>query len=267
MIGAIKTVPFDDDVWELYDTNTDWTQAHDLAKEMPDKLHELQRLWLIEAAKYNVMPLDDRLAERFNPEIAGRPQLVRGNRQMLFGGMKGLSPHSIVSTFNKSLAVTAEVVVPEAGAEGVILAKGGLIGGFSLYAKGGKLKYCYNFLGIRHFFVESTEAIPAGTHQVRMEFAYDGGGLAKGGNVSLFIDGQKVGEGRVEMTEPFAFSADETADVGLEAGSPVSPDYGPRGNAFTGRVNWVEIDVDQEALDADHFLTARSASRVAMALQ
>ena len=117
-IGAIKTVPFDDDIWELYDTNTDWTQAHDLAKEMPDKLHELQRLWLIEAAKYNVLPLDDRLAERFNPDLAGRPQLVRGNRQLLFGGMKGLSPRSLVSLYNKSHALTAEVVVPEAGAEG-----------------------------------------------------------------------------------------------------------------------------------------------------
>jgi arylsulfatase A-like enzyme len=266
-IGAIKTVPFDDDLWELYDTNTDWSQAHDLAKKMPEKLHELQRLWLIEATKYNVIPIDDRLAERFNPDIAGRPQLVRGNRQMLFGGMKGLSPHSIVSTMNKSFAITAEVVVPGAGAEGVILANGGLTGGFSLYAKGGKLKYCYNFLGLEHFFVESAKAIPAGTHQVRMEFAYDGGGLAKGGTVSLYTDGQKAGEGRVEMTQPFAFSADETVDVGVEDGSPVSPDYGPRGNAFTGKVNWVEIDVDKAALDADHVLTAAERFRVAMAFQ
>ena len=100
-----------------------------------------------------------------------------------------------------------------------------------------------------------------------MEFAYDGGGLAKGGTVSLFVDGQQVGTGRVEMTEPFAFSADETADVGIEAGSPVSPDYGPRGNAFNGQVNWVEIDVDKEALDQDHFLAPEERFHVAMALQ
>jgi hypothetical protein len=173
-------------------------------------------LRLIEAVKYNVVPLDDRLAERFNPDIAGRPQLVRGNRQLLFGGMTGLSPHSVVSPTNKSFALTAEVVTPEAGAEGVIIAWGGITGGFSLYAKGGKLKYCYNFLGLKHFIVESASAIPAGVHQVRMEFAYDGGGLAKGGTVSLYIDGQKKGEGRVEMTEPFAYSADETVDVGME---------------------------------------------------
>jgi len=266
-VGAIKTRAFDDDVWELYDTNTDWTQAHDLAKKMPEKLHELQRLWLIEATKYNVIPIDDRLAERFNPDVAGRPQLVRGSRQMLFGGMKGLSTHAILSLMNKTFALTAEVVVTGARAEGVIFAWGGLTGGFSLYAKDGKLKYCYNFLGIKYFFVESTKAIPAGKHQVRMEFAYDGGGLAKGGTVSLYTDGQKFGEGRVEMTEPFAFSADETADVGVEEGSPVSPDYGPRGNAFNGQINWVELDVDKAALDADHILTAEERFKVAMAFQ
>jgi arylsulfatase len=265
--GAIKTIPFDEDVWELYDTKADWTQAHDLSKKIPEKLHELQRLWLIEAVKYNVVPLDDRLAERFNPDIAGRPQLVRGNRQLLFGGMKGLSPHSILSLMNKSFAITAEVVVPKAGAEGVIIAQGGITGGFSLYARGGKPKYCYNFLGLKHFFVEGTQAIPAGKHQVRMEFAYDGGGLAKGGAVSLYIDGQQAGEGRVEMTQPFAFSADETVDVGMEAGSPVSPDYGPKGNAFNGQVNWVELDVDKAALDADHILTSEERFRVAMAFQ
>jgi arylsulfatase len=265
--GAIKTIPFDDDVWELYDTNRDWTQAHDLSKEMPEKLHDLQRLWLIEAVKYNVVPLDDRTAERFNPDIAGRPQLVRGNRQLLYGGMRGLSAGSVVNVLNKTHALTAEVVVPETGAEGVILATGGITGGFSLYAKGGKPKYCYNLCGLQHFFVEGDRAIPAGKHQVRMEFAYDGGGLAKGGTVSLFIDGQKVGEGRIEMTEPFVFSADETVDVGLEAGSPVSPDYGSKGNAFNGEVNWVEIDVDKEALDQDHILTGAERFRVAMALQ
>jgi arylsulfatase len=267
MTGQIKTVPFDDDVWELYDTNTDWSQAHDLAGKMPEKLRELQRLWLIEATKYNVLPLDDRMIERANPDISGRPQLIRSNRQLLFGGMKRLTASSTVNPMNRSHALTAEVVVPEAGAEGVIFANGGLTGGFSLYTKGGRLKYCYNFFGVNYYFVESTQAIPAGTHQVRMEFAYDGGGLAKGGTVSLFIDGKKVGEGRVEMTEPFGFSADETVDVGMEAGSPVSPDYGPRGNAFRGEVNWVEIDVDKDAADADHYITSAERLRVAMAFQ
>ena len=265
--GAIKTVRFDDDVWELYDTNADWTQAHDLAAEMPEKLHDLQRLWLIEAVRHDVLPLDDRLSERFNADISGRPQLVHGNRQLLYGGMQRLSPHSVVNASNKSFAITAEVVVPGGGAEGVILAIGGITGGISLYAKEGRLKYCYNFCGIRHFFIESTQPIPTGTHQVRMEFAYDGGGLGRGGTASLFVDGAKTGEGRVEITQPFAFSADETADVGVEMGSPVSPDYGPRGNAFNGEVKWVEIDVDKAALDADHRLADAEKFRVAMAFQ
>jgi arylsulfatase len=205
--------------------------------------------------------------ERANPDISGRPVLVRGNRQLLFGGMKRLPPFAAVNALNKSMALTAEVVVPEAGAEGVIFAMGGLTGGYSLYARGGKLKYCYNFFGLKHYFVESAERIPPGKRQVRGEFAYDGGGLGKGGTMTLFIDGRKAGEGRIEMTEPFGFSADETMDVGMEAGSPVSPDYGPRGNAFTGEVHWVEIDVDKDALDEDHFLTGAERFRVAMAFQ
>ena len=267
VMGFVKSPPFDDDVWELYDTNSDWTQMHDLAKEMPDKLHELQRLWLIEAVKHNVLPLDDRFAERGDATLAGRPQLVRGNRQLLFGGMGRLSLNSVVSPLNKSHALTAEVVVPDSGAEGVILAAGGLTGGFSLYAKGGKLKYCYNFYGLKYFFVEGEQVIPPGKHQLRMEFAYDGGGLGKGGTVTLYTDGQPVGRGRVDITQPLGFSFDETCDIGRERGSPVSPDYGPRNNAFSGEVNWVEIDVDKAALDQDHILTSAERFHVAMARQ
>ena len=267
LTGAVKQIPFDDDVWELYDTTTDWSQAHDLAREMPAKLHELQRLWLIEAVRHNVLPLDDRFVERANPAIAGRPDLIRGTRQLLYHGMKRLSPYAIVNFANKSFAITAEVVVSERSAEGVILADGGSLGGFSLYAKGGKPKFCYNFFGMEYTFVEGDRPIPAGTHQVRMEFTYAGGGLGKGGDVTLFLDGRKAGQARIGRTAPFGFSADETADVGIEAGSPVSPDYGPRGNAFTGRVNWVEIDVDKAAFDQDHILTGEERFRVAMALQ
>jgi arylsulfatase A-like enzyme len=260
-----KPGPFDADVWELYDTNKDWTQAHDLAKQMPDKLHELQRLFLIEAAKYSVLPLDDRRVERFNPDLAGRPQLIRGQTQILFGGMGRLSENSVVNIKNKSYAVTAEVVVPASGAGGVIIAQGGSTNGWSLYAHKGTLKYCYNFFGVKLTFVEGTQPIPSGTHQVRIEFKYDGGGLAKGGVVSLYTDGTKTGEGRVEMTVPMAFSADETCDIGMEGGSPVSTDYGPTGNAFTGEVNWVQIDLEQD--DHDHMITPEQRFQVAMARQ
>lgn len=265
--GQVQLAAFDDDVWELYDTSTDWTQAQDLASVHPQKLHELQRLWLIEATRYNVLPLDDRFAERANPEIAGRPQLIKGTRQVLFGGMGRLSESSIVNFKNKSHAITAEVVVPPEGAEGVIVAQGGLTGGWSLYAREGKPKYCYNFYGVNRYTIAGTATIPPGTHQVRMESAYDGGGLAKGGTVTLYVDGQRVGEGRVEQTEPMVFSADETCDVGFEAGSPVTDDYPSGGGRFSGEVNWVEIAVDKDAEDLDHLISPEERLRLAMALQ
>jgi arylsulfatase len=263
-LGAYKRA-FDDDVWELYDTNTDWTQSKDLAKTNPKTLAELQRLFIIEASKYSALPLDDRTFERFSPDLAGRPQLIKGKTQILFGGMGRLSENSIVSIKNRSHAITADLDVSKSGAEGVIIAQGGSVNGWSLYAKGGKLKYCYNFFGIEVTFVESTQPIPAGHHQVRMEFKYDGGGVAKGGVVTLYVDGQAVGQGRIEKTVPMAFSADETCDVGKEAGSPVSPDYGPSGNEFSGEVNWVQIDLDKD--DHDHMISAEERYKVAMARQ
>ncbi len=266
LTGSVQLPAFDDDVWELYDTTTDWTQSKNLAKEHPDKLHELQRLWLIEAVKYNVLPLDDRFAERANPDLAGRPQLIKGNRQILFRGMGRLTESSIVNTKNKSHALTAEVVVPPTGAEGVIVALGGIIGGWSLYAKGGKPKYCYNFYGVNRYTIEGASTIPPGTHQVRMEFKYDGGGLAKGGTVTLYVDGGKVGEGRVEMTEPMVFSADETCDVGDEFGSPVTYDY-PTPKKFSGEVNWVEIDLGEDAVNLDHLITPEQRLQLALGTQ
>ena len=259
----VKTPAFDDDVWELYDTSTDWTQAHDLAAEQPDKLHELQRLWLIEAVKYNVVPLDDRLIERANPEMAGRPTLIQGKKQLLFGGMGRLTENSVVTMKNTSFSLTAEVVVPDSGAEGVIVAQGGVTGGHSLYVKDGKPKYCYNFFGLERYYAAGTEAIAPGEHQVRMEFAYDGGGVGKGGTVTLYVDGKAVGAGRVEQTEAFLFSADETCDVGNEYGSPVTTDYGQR--KFTGEVNWVEIELGLD--DHNHAIRPEDRLNVAMAIQ
>jgi len=260
---AEQPPPFDADVWELYGAD-DWTQSRNLASENPQKLAELQRLWLIEATKYNVVPLDDRGFERINPDIAGRPQLIRGNTQLLFPGMR-VSEWCVMNVKNKSHAVTAELTVPDGGAKGVIITQGGAVGGWTLYAKDGKLKYCYNFFGINHYFAESDTAIPAGKHQVRMEFAYDGGGLAKGGNVTLYFDGRPVGKGRVDRTQPMGFSADEACDVGSDSGSPASPDYGPKGNKFTGQIHWVQIDTGKD--DHDHLITPEERFNLAMARQ
>jgi arylsulfatase len=263
-VMAPELPAFDDDVWELYGPG-DWTQAHDLAKDNPQKLAELQRLFLLEAGKYNVFPLDDRRVERFNADLAGRPQLIRGNSQLLFGGMSRLSENSVVVIKNKSHAVSAQIVVPDGGANGVIVAQGGAFGGWSLYASEGRPAYCYNLFGLQRFKTYGEEPIAAGEHQVRMEFAYDGGGLGKGGTVTLYVDGAKVGEGRVEGTVPMAFSADETTDVGSDTATPVSDDYGPKTSTFTGRVRWVQIDLDVD--DNDHLITPEERLRIAMARQ
>ena len=261
-----ETPPLDADVWELYGPD-DWTQAHDLSTEQPEKLSELQTLFLIEAAKYNVLPLDDRRAERFNADLAGRPQLVRGNRQLLFGGMKRLSENSIVVMKNKSYAVTAEIDVPEEGAKGVIVAQGGAFGGWSLYANEGKAAYCYNLFGLQRFKVYGEDPLAEGEHQVRVEFAYDGGGLGKGGTATLYVDGNKVGEGRVEATVPMLFSGDETLDLGSDSGTPVSDDLTVDELEFNGRVRWIELDLGDDAEDADHLIGPEERLRVAMARQ
>lgn len=264
MVGGTM-VAFDDDVWELYDGSVDYSQASDLSAEQPDRLHELQRLWLIEAVKYNVLPLDDRTADRINPETAGRPTLIRGNSQQFFPGMGRLSENSVVSIKNKSFSVTAEVTVPDGGAAGVIFAQGGRFGGWSLYLVDGRARFTYNVLGIQAFTTEAESPVPSGTHQVRMEFAYDGGGLAKGGDVTLYYDGSPVGTGRVGATQPMVFSADETTDVGYESGTPVSADYTTQGSRFTGRIHWVQIDLGDD--DHDHFIDPEERLRIAMARQ
>lgn len=263
--GPCEMPSYDDDLWELYDTTPDWTQAHDLSREMPDKLKELQRLFLIEACKYNVLPLEDRRAELLNSDLAGRPSLVKGNSQLLFGGMGRLGENVVLNLKNKSYSVTAQVVLPEGEANGTIVAQGGAFGGWSLYASEGMLKFCYNVLGIKRFYTESGSALPPGEHQVRMEFKYDGGGLGKGGGVSLFLDGEKLGEGRVDLTQPLSYSVDETLDVGYEGGTVVSEEYSARDSRFNGKIAWVQLDLGED--DHNHLIPPEERLRVAMMRQ
>ncbi len=263
---ATEMPAYDDDLWELYGPD-DWTQSKDLAAEQPERLRDLQRLFLIEAARYNVLPLDDRRFERFNADLAGRPQLIRGKSQILFGGMGRLSENSVLVIKNKSHSVTAEIDLPDGDNSGVIVAQGGAFGGWSLYLHEGRLAYCYNTFGVQRFKVYGADPVPAGEHQVRMEFTYDGGGLGKGGDVTLFLDGTEVGSGRVEMTVPMVFSADETTDVGSDGGTPVSDDADAKATEFTGAVHWVQIDIDEAAEDLDHLITPEELLRVAMARQ
>jgi arylsulfatase A-like enzyme len=258
--------PFDEDVWELYDGSVDYSQARDLAQEHPDRLAQLQRLWLIEAAKYGVLPMDDRTGERLNPDLAGRPTLIRGTSQLFFAGMGRLSENSVISIKNKSFSVTAAVEVPAGGARGVVIAQGGRFGGWVLHFTEGRARFVYNVLGIHEYPVEADEPLPEGSHQVRMEFVYDGGGLGKGGDVALYYDGAAAAKGRVAATQPLVFSADETTDVGYESGTTVSSSYDVGGSSrFTGRIHWVQIDVGPA--DNDHYLDPEERLRVAMARQ
>ena len=256
----------DDDVWELYAPD-DWTQARNVVGEHPDRLRHLQRLFMIEAGKYNVFPLDDRKFERFNADLAGRPQLIKGNTQKIFGGMGRLSENSVINLKNKSHSVTADVEVSASGAGGVIVAQGGRFGGWVLYVHERRPAYCYNLLGLQLFKIYGETELTPGDHQVRMEFAYDGGGLAKGGEASLYVDGSLAGRGRVDATQPMIFSGDETTDVGNDTATPVSDDYTSTASAFQGRVRWVQIDIDDAAEDADHLITAEEQYRVAVARQ
>jgi arylsulfatase A-like enzyme len=236
--------PLLDDKWELYDTGKDFSLANDLAAADPKKLKEMQDLFVKEAIKYRVLPIDDRVVERVNAALAGRPDLMEGRTSLtLTPGMDSMSENVFINIKNRSLSITADVDIPEGGANGVILAQGGRFGGWSLYLKDGKPVYCYNFLGLQEFKVASTQAVAAGKATIRMNFDYDGGGLAKGGTATILVNGANVASGRIERTQPIIFSADETAAVGVDDATPVTSEYKERDNAFTGKILKVVIDV------------------------
>jgi len=235
----------DDHKWELYDTRADFSLANDLAAQNPAKLKELQALFMKEAEKYRVLPIDDRFLERINAALVGRPDLMGGRTTLtLYPGMKGMSENVFINIKNRSLTLTADVEIPARGANGVILAQGGRFGGWSLYFKDGKPVYTYNFLGLQRFTVASAQAVPAGKATIRLAFAYDGG-LGKGGLGTLYVNDKKVAEGRIEHTQAGIFSADETADVGVDDATPVTEAYKAWDNAFTGKILKVTVDVKE----------------------
>ena len=234
---------------------------------MPEKLHELQRLWLIEATRYNVLPIDDRTVEKINPDTAGRPVLIKGKTQLLFGGMGRLSENCVLSIKNKSHSVTAEIEVPASGAEGRQNCPGREYRRLEPGREGRQAQDSLQRGGSEPLLRGIGDSPPAGEHQVRMEFAYAGGGLGKGGQVTLYVDGKKDGEGAVPMTQAMVFSADDGCDVGEDSGAPVSPDYGSRGNAFNGRVKGVQLAIAEAAENSDHLVSPEEAIRIAMARQ
>jgi arylsulfatase len=243
--------PLEDDIWELYDTRTDFSLANDLAAKNPGKLKEMQDLFMKEAVKYSVLPLDDRLQERFIAAMVGRPDLMAGRTSLtVYQGMIGMSENVFINLKNRSHTITAEVEIPKKGANGVILAQAGRFGGWSFCLKDGKPTYTYNWLGLQRYTVAAQQPLLAGKATIRFEFAYDGGGIGKGGTGTLFINDKKVAEGRIDRTQCCAFSADEGADVGADEGTPVTEAYKVPFK-FTGQIDKVTIEL-KEMKTADH---------------
>lgn len=236
--------PLLEDKWQLYHVDDDFSSANDLAAKNPQKLKELQDLFMKAAIKNRVLPLDDRFMERINAALVGRPDLMAGRTSLtVFEGMTGMSENVFINIKNRSHTITAEVEIPEGGANGVILAQAGRFGGWSLYLKDGRPIYCYNFLGLGSYKVAAPKAIAPGKATIRYEFIYDGGEPGKGGKGSLFVNDEKVAEGRIERTQGYAFSADEGADVGQDGETPVTEDYQERDNKFNGKIHHVTVEL------------------------
>jgi arylsulfatase A-like enzyme len=255
LAGTVHKAPWEpkpratleNDTWELYDTRADFSLANDLAGSNPEKLKEMRELFIKEAVKYSVLPIDDRTIERMNSAIAGRPDLMAGRTSLtVYEGMIGMSENVFINAKNRSHMITADVQVPKGGAKGVILAQAGRFGGWSLYMKAGKPTYTYNFLGLKRYTIAAKQPVPAGKATIRFEFAYDGGGLGKGGTGTLFVNGKQVAKGRIERTQPLAFSGDEGADVGEDGETPVVENYGiPSPYKFTGKIDKITIDLKE----------------------
>ena len=240
----VATPPLADDVWELYHVDKDFSQSNNLAEENPEKLKELQALFIKEAIKNNVLPIDDRRSERFNAAIAGRPDLI-GNRTSLtvYEGMTGLMENVFINIKNRSHTITADVELKDHNSDGVIIAQAGRFGGWTLYLKNGKAHHEYNYFGVERTNISSDSSLSAGKHIIKYEFIFDGGKPGAGGKSILYIDGEKVGEGYIPKTQPFAFSGDEGVDVGFDGETAVSDDYIQGDNKFTGKINSVKAEL------------------------
>jgi arylsulfatase len=235
-----------DDIWELYEVANDFSLVNDLSAKYPDKLKELQELFMKEAEKNYALPIDDRLFDRLIASNVGRPDLMEGRSTLILAeGMMGMSENTFINIKNKSKVITATLEIPQGKtANGIIIAQGGRFGGWALYVKDGTLAYDYNFLGMERYTVSSSEKLNPGKHSVKFDFAYDGGGVGKGGMGTLYIDGKQVGQSRIERTQPGIFSADETADVGIDLATPVVERIGAEHKSkFNGSIPKVTVEI------------------------
>jgi hypothetical protein len=247
-LAGAKLPAFADDRWELYHVDEDFSEANDLAAQNPQKLKELQDVFLKEAIRNNVLPLDDRRVERFDAAIAGRPDLMGPRTSLtLYEGMTGITENAFINIKGRSYSVNAEIDVPAGGASGVLIAQAGRFGGWGLYMKGGRVHEVYNFGGLERTTVSSPQALTPGKHTVRYDFVYDGGKPGSGGISRLSVDGKQVGEARVPRTMPFMYSGDEGVDVGVDNETPVTEDYKQGQNKFTGKILKITVETTPPA--------------------
>ena len=251
----------ENDIWELYDTRADFSLANDLAKQNPEKLKEMQDLFLKEAVKYNVLPIDDRSLERVNAALVGRPDLMAGRTSLtVYEGMTGMSENVFINTKNRSHTITAEVDDSQGRRQGRDPRPGRPVRRLEPVSEGRQADLHLQLPGPEALHHCRRKAVPAGKATIRYEFAYDGGGLGKGGMGTIFVNGKKVAEGRIERTQPMIFSADEGADVGEDGETPVVEDYGiPAPYQFTGKIDKVTIEV-KEMKQADKAAEARASA-------
>ncbi len=238
--------PLKDDVWELYHVAGDFSQANNLAAQNPTKLKELQAVFDKEAVRNHVYPIDDRRVERFNPALAGRPDIMDGRKTLtVYPGMKGMTENAFINIKSVAHTVTAEVEVPDNQTNGVILAQAGYFGGWTLHLKDGKPRHEYNFLALERTNIGADAPLAPGKHTISYEFIPDAKKPGTGGKSILSVDGKKVAEGHIPKTQPFVFSGDEGADVGMDGETNVSPDYQPGpASEFTGKI--IKVTVEQK---------------------
>ncbi len=247
--SVVKYVdPIEGFKWELYNVSKDFSEAKDVAKENPEKLRELQRLFYIEAVKYDVLPLDNTKVERL--DVNNRPSNIRGLTEFTYyDGMTRIPEGSAPDFKNKSFGISAVVDIPDEGAEGLILTQGGRFSGLGLYLLEGKPVFHYNLAGVERYTVAGEEKVPPGRHVITVDFNYDGGGVGKGGEATLTVDGEKVASGRLDQTIAYRMSLDETLDVGEDTGTPVSEDYEVPFK-FTGDIEKVTVNITEHKLTA-----------------
>jgi hypothetical protein len=270
IVGASVEDPANAYTWELYDLTKDWTQDHDLAASNPDKLRELQQLFWVEAARYQVLPLDASVATRL---IAPRPNLTAGRTEFAYSGQLTGIPHGDApSILNTSYTITAEVEIPPGGAEGILLTEGGRFGGFGFYLLNGKPVFLWNLVDLERLRWEGPEALAPGKHTLEFDFKYDGlgfatlafnslSGIGQGGTGVLKVDGQAVATRKMAHTVPLILQWDETFDVGADTGTPVDDQDYQVPFAFTGELTRLTLSIDRPMLTPEDEQRLMAAQR------